>query len=195
VTPRTVTIVGASGTGKSWLLKNLSDSLTARGHDVIECAPAFRAEWPELADTGLTAPAWVILEQWPHLNQANNSGLGSMDQPRPSTDKPPPEPLTLMMGMDLPGLGLHQQHEDRLVRQALGVSNTPFRVIYGQGMDRLSNALRAVGLPGETTAWAQTRESDQFHINRGRDTWQCNDCSDPGCEHRLFTGLLAGRSI
>ena len=64
----------------------------------------------------------------------------------------------------------------------------------GQGVDRLSNALMALGLACDTVTTGLDRESAQFNINRGRDVWQCNDCSDPSCEHKLFTGLLAKRA-
>ena len=52
----------------------------------------------------------------------------------------------------------------------------------------------ALGLPGEDEAARSTRENAQFAINEGRTVWQCNECSDPECEHKLFTGLLAKRS-
>ena len=45
-----------------------------------------------------------------------------------------------------------------------------------------------------TAPW-QDRERSQFNINGGRDTWVCNDCSDPACEHKLFTRLLTQRTI
>ena len=102
---------------------------------------------------------------------------------------------TLLMGLDLPGLGPEQQDEDRLLRQALSLSQTSFKMVYGVGVHRLSNALIAIGLNKvNTTAW-QERERSQFNINRGRDVWQCNDCSDPACEHKLFTRLLAQRAV
>ena len=51
-------------------------------------------------------------------------------------------------------------------------------------------ALLALGLPGEDeTAW-HTRQNAQYALNEGRTPWLCEKCSDPDCEHRLFTGLL-----
>lgn len=105
-----------------------------------------------------------------------------------------PQAITLLMGLDLPGLGPEQDGEDKRLRQALLKTQTPFTVIYGQGVDRLSNALMAMGLACDTVATGLDRESAQFNINRGRDVWQCNECSDPACEHKLFTGLLAQRA-
>jgi hypothetical protein len=83
---------------------------------------------------------------------------------------------------------------DTLVRQALERADIAYHVVYGQGHQRLNNALLALGLPGEDNAARTTRENAQFAINEGRTVWQCNECSDPECEHKLFTGLLAKRS-
>lgn len=94
---------------------------------------------------------------------------------------------TLLTGLDLPwvpdGLqrdGPHVQGPvDALVREMLGKASLPWRVVYGQGEERLKNALAAIeGHPdGEI---------------RPRRAWTCEKCSDPDCEHRLFTGLVRG---
>jgi hypothetical protein len=111
--------------------------------------------------------------------------------------------ITLVMGLDLPWVpdGLKRDGPqvrgpiDTLVRQALERSGTPYRVVYGQGPRRLDNALLALGLAGEDASAQDIREQGQFAINQGRSVWQCNDCSDPGCEHQLFTRLLKQRSV
>jgi hypothetical protein len=99
------------------------------------------------------------------------------------------------MGLDLPGLGPEQQRQDSALRQALGLTSTPFRIVYGSGVHRLNNALLALGMTAVNTAAWQDRERSQFNINGGRDAWVCNDCSDPACEHKLFTRLLTQRAI
>lgn len=106
-----------------------------------------------------------------------------------------PGVTTLLMGLDLPGLGLEQQRQDSSLRQALSLSQIPFRIVYGVGVHRLNNALLALGLTEVNTAAWQDRERSQFNINGGRDTWICNDCSDPACEHKLFTRLLTQRAV
>jgi hypothetical protein len=58
----------------------------------------------------------------------------------------------------------------------------------------LNNALLALGLEGEDASAQHIREQGQFAINQGRSVWQCNDCSDPACEHKLFTRLVKQRS-
>ena len=105
-----------------------------------------------------------------------------------------PGVTTLLMGLDLPGLGPEQQRADSELRQALSLTQNPFRIVYGLGVHRLNNALLALGLKEVNTAAWQDRERSQFNINGGRDTWVCNDCSDPACEHKLFTRLLTQRS-
>ena len=110
--------------------------------------------------------------------------------------------ITLVTGLDLPWVADGLQRDgphvrgpvDTLVRQALERAGIAYRVVYGQGHQRLNNALLALGLPGEDDAARTTRENAQFAINEGRTVWQCNECSDPECEHKLFTGLLAKRS-
>jgi HTH-type transcriptional repressor of NAD biosynthesis genes len=174
MTPRSVLILGAQGSGKSWLTQALSVSLETRGFCVTigTSALASMAPTPTIA-----APAhWLISEAL---------------QPPAVLD---PLPTTLLMGLDLPGLDSERQRQDSLLRQTLDGAQIPFRVVYGTGVDRLNNALLALGLAGEDACTGRERESLQFNINAGRDAWTCNACSDPGCEHRLFTGLLAKRS-
>jgi nicotinamide riboside kinase len=109
---------------------------------------------------------------------------------------------TLLTGLDLPWVADGLQRDgphvrgpvDNLLRQALERAGMAYRVVYGQGHLRLNNALLALGLPGEDEAARALREQSQFAINQGRTVWQCNECSDPECEHKLFTGLLAKRS-
>jgi hypothetical protein len=67
---------------------------------------------------------------------------------------------------------------------------TGFRMLIPAPVNRSS----FVGLSGEDDAARMTRENAQFAINEGRTVWQCNECSDPACEHKLFSGLLAQRS-
>jgi nicotinamide riboside kinase len=109
---------------------------------------------------------------------------------------------TLLTGLDLPWVADGLQRDgphvrgpvDSLLRQALARAGIAHRVVYGQGHLRLNNALLALDLSGEDEAARAMREQSQFAINQGHTAWQCNECSDPACEHKLFTGLLAKRS-
>lgn len=95
--------------------------------------------------------------------------------------------VTLVTGLDLPwvadGLqrdGPHVQGPvDALVREILGKAGVHYRVVYGSGPERLRNALAAI----DSTLAPQAAVRNW--------TWSCEKCSDPDCEHRLFTGLVA----
>ena len=75
---------------------------------------------------------------------------------------------------------------ERACRQALLRSGTAFQVLQGSLAQRMETVLHSLGLQTDTAA-AQSR---QFALNGGRTPWRCESCSDPDCEHRLFTGLL-----
>ncbi len=87
-----------------------------------------------------------------------------------------------------------QARIDAQLRQQLQALDLPFRVVYGQGPARLTHALLALDLPVPDEAARQSRQDAQFDLNRGRTPWSCESCSDPDCEHRLFTGLLRQNS-
>lgn len=99
--------------------------------------------------------------------------------------------VTLVMGLDLPWTadGLQRSRpEDRpevdtLVRHALQRASIPYRVIYGTGPQRLAAALHAL-------AQAPAQEGPRTASRPW--AWSCEKCSDPDCEHRLFTDLLPG---
>ena len=105
-------------------------------------------------------------------------------------------PLNLLMGLDLPWTpdGLFRDGPairdatDASLRRALDVARLPYQTIYGQQEVRLQQALRAVGrwlgrdlLPADPA------------LTDGRGLWRCDNCSDPDCERRLFTGLVGAR--
>lgn len=104
--------------------------------------------------------------------------------------------LVLLMGLDQPATGTtaHQmQQHDARIREQLYALQLPYRMVYGSGPTRLANALLALGLPAPDTATQETRQQAQFDLNRGRTPWSCGQCSDPACEHKLFTSLLLRR--
>lgn len=71
---------------------------------------------------------------------------------------------------------------DVLLRQALVHAQIPFQVIYGLGEDRLAHALSAL-----------KRSPAVREARRKPWVWACDKCSDPVCEHRLLSELLASR--
>jgi HTH-type transcriptional regulator, transcriptional repressor of NAD biosynthesis genes len=98
------------------------------------------------------------------------------------------------MGLDLPWTpdGLFRDSPavrdatDSLLRRELQRAGIAFQTVYGQGEMRLRQALRAIG-----TALGRPLVKDDPALANGLRPWSCENCSDPDCEHRLFTGLLS----
>jgi nicotinamide riboside kinase len=214
-----IAILGAESTGKSWLAKALAGVMQSRGLSVHKVDEALR-HWCERegrtplaheqldiaqaqAQAATRIPQGVVISDTTPLMTAVYSHLLFSDEslyPMALAHQALFD-QTLVTGLDLPWVADVLQRDgphvrgpvDTLVRQALERAGIAYRVVYGQGHQRLNNALLALGLPGEDEAARMTRENAQFAINEGRTVWQCNECSDPECEHKLFTGLLAKR--
>lgn len=100
--------------------------------------------------------------------------------------------LTLLTGLDLPWVADGLQRDgphvrepvDALIRAALLRGNINYQVVYGAGTSRLENALTCLGL-GKSVA-----QITQDTTTSNRKLWVCERCSDPDCEHRLFTSLI-----
>jgi nicotinamide riboside kinase len=97
--------------------------------------------------------------------------------------------LTLLTGLDLPWVadGLQRagpqvrDEVDALTRKALADAGVAYRVVYGQGSERVANALAAI----------DSSFAGQPAAGNRRWQWNCEKCSDPQCEHRLFTAKIA----
>jgi nicotinamide riboside kinase len=222
--PLRVAVVGAESTGKSWLTQALAGVLRARGqavHTVDEvlrqwCDRAGRTpqrheqmaiaqqQAQAVQPPGQPTPdTWLLSDTTPLMTAVYSHLLFEDESLYPmALAHQTIYDITLVTGLDLPWVADGLQRDgpqvrgpvDSLVRQALERSGMAYRVVYGQGPRRLNNALLALGLEGEDAAAQQVREQGQFAINQGRSVWQCNDCSDPDCEHLLFTRLLKQRS-
>jgi nicotinamide riboside kinase len=117
--------------------------------------------------------------------------------------------LTLLTGLDMPwqadGIQRDGEHVrspvDALLRQKLLSAGIVFEVIYGTGEQRTEHALqaikrhlnqhenatdsiapRAINTPAINQKDVKTAEKNWV--------WQCDKCSDPECEHRLFRRLV-----
>jgi HTH-type transcriptional regulator, transcriptional repressor of NAD biosynthesis genes len=218
--PQRIAIVGAESTGKSWLTQSLAEIIRLRGQSVHTVDEVLRA-WCEregrtphpheqlgIAQTQAQAvesvlSGWIISDTTPLMTAVYSHMLFDDKSLYPMALAHQAQyDTTLITGLDLPWVADGLQRDgphvrgpvDTLVRQALDRAGIHYRVVYGQGPQRLNNALLALGMTGEDGAARETRENAQFAINQGRTVWQCNECSDPDCEHRLFTGLLARRT-
>jgi nicotinamide riboside kinase len=105
--------------------------------------------------------------------------------------------MTLLTGLDLPWVADGLQRDgphvrepvDAMVRAALDRAGVVYSVVHGSGGQRLSNAWNALNLRAQADPPATTSVSSGSGVAR----WSCDKCSDPVCEHRLFTDLLAAR--
>lgn len=213
---RRIALVGAESTGKSWLAQALVEVLTRRG-ELVQWVPEELRHWCERqgrtpkaheqigiaqaqAQALLAIEHGVVIADTTPLMTAVYSHLLFDDEglyPMALAHQQLFD-TTLVMGLDLPWVADGLQRDgpqvrgpvDTLVRQALERSGILYRVVYGQGLQRLNNALLALGLGAEDEAAWHTRQNAQFALNEGRTPWSCEKCSDPDCEHRLFTGLL-----
>ncbi len=214
----TVTLLGGESTGKTTLAQSLHHQLTDQGiattlvpeHLRDWCAAHGRAprshEQSELAreqarriDNAAAQPgARVVIADTAPLVIAAYSELyfndlslhaGAIAWQRHVG-------LTLLMGLDLPWVpdGLFRESPavreatDAAIRHQLQAASLPYQTVYGQGEARSRQALRAIG-----AALGQALTPSDPVWPQGRRPWNCDTCSDPDCEHRLFTQLLSQR--
>ena len=211
-----IAIVGAESTGKSWLARTLCQVLQERGEavqwveehlrlwchregrtpEVHEQLPIAQAQAAAVLAIG---SGLVIADTTPLMTAIYSHHLFDDESLYPmALEHQRLYDLTLITGLDLPWVADGLQRDgphvrepiDAMVRRALMQAGLDFRVVYGQGLERLNNALLALGLPAEDERTWQRRASVQFALNEGRTPWLCGKCSDPDCEHQLFTGLL-----
>lgn len=129
----------------------------------------------------------------------------SAPQASPEDSLSPLTPITLLTGLDWPCPPAEQENReqrDAELRRQLQASGTPYRVVYGSTARRLTTALaaaQALQAPTPPTTVSLTRapvgnadgrrdeDDDQGRLKMR--SWGCEKCSDPICEHRLFTSL------
>ncbi|RSZ33738.1 MULTISPECIES: ATP-binding protein [unclassified Variovorax] len=106
--------------------------------------------------------------------------------------------ITLLTALDLPWVaddmrdGPHaRQPTDTLVRAALTSAKLSYAVVHGTGGERLANAWNAIVSIAGNEGRPRTRaRSDAKPASW---SWPCEKCSDPECEHKLFSDLIARR--
>jgi nicotinamide riboside kinase len=115
---------------------------------------------------------------------------------------------TLLTGLDMPweadGIQRDGEHVrapvDTLLRKRLQEAAIAFEVIYGLGERRLQAAIKAlfamqtIAPCAISTPATALKSSQNTSENASRPwVWTCDKCSDPDCEHQLFTRLTAQR--
>ena len=104
--------------------------------------------------------------------------------------------ITLLTALDLPWVAEGLQRDgphvrepvDARVRAALGRAAVPFSVVHGSGPDRLTSAWNAIN---SIAARAELADTPARSGSESGWRWPCDKCSDPACEHRLFSDLVA----
>ncbi|RQO82810.1 hypothetical protein [Acidovorax sp. FJL06] len=146
--------------------------------------------------TGAEALALALRQRIP----ASAARIVEVATPLPTL--PPTHPsaaLTLLMGLDLPCPAedrAAQEAIDAQLRAALQHGGVAYRVVYGQGEQRIAHALNAIkkiahqAEPAGASMELDTEKSPRTPRLRA---WDCEKCSDPVCEHRLFTSLVGSR--
>lgn len=107
--------------------------------------------------------------------------------------------LILLMGLDQPcptSERAAQEAADARLRADLAQVGLGYRVVYGHGEQRIDNALNAIKNIASNKYLSSARgifDSDSGTSIRTAArlrAWNCEKCSDPECEHRLFTALM-----
>lgn len=214
-----IAVLGAESTGKTALAGALAERLTQRGIAATQ-VPEYLREWCERE--GRTPrpdeQAAIAAEQSRRIALAARNGVAVADTTALMTavysdllfddrslyaDALAAQAgyaMTLLTALDLPWVADGLQRDgphvrepvDALVRAALGRGGVSYAVVHGSGGERLGNAWTALNLAAQSEAPASRRAASR--AREGGWQWSCEKCSDPVCEHRLFTELVARRS-
>jgi nicotinamide riboside kinase len=214
-----IALLGAESTGKTRLAHELANALLAQGlragavPEVLRewCTRQGRAPRPqeqlaiarEQEDRvdAATANADIVIADTSALMVAIYAGMLFPDGAlyRFAIERQQRYDATLVTGLDLPWVpdGLQRDASasrddvDALVRNLLQRAGIAFQVVYGEGPLRLFSALRALEaagiLPSDGTGRTLAEGARRPWV------WACEKCSDPECEHRLFTRLRDNR--
>jgi nicotinamide riboside kinase len=173
--PKKVALLGAAGTGKTSLVRALTLAIASAAPD----------DW-KISDESplqhlLQAQANANLDLTTALRLDSPEWLQALELQRGCDH-------TLLLALDVgpakanSAVTAQRLRMDALLRQILVQAQIDFQVIYGLGEDRLAQALSALKCS------PAVREAQ-----RKPWVWACDKCSDPACEHRLLSDLLASR--
>jgi nicotinamide riboside kinase len=204
-----IALVGAPGTGKTQLSHALAECLAQRGIAATR-VPDGLAEWRahEAREPGADACTGIAAAQTGRIAEAATRGVvvadttaliaavhsdlahGDASLYHAALEAQRSHAITLLMALDLPRADDEAARDapasDLRIRCALARVQAPYAVIHGRGAERLASAWNAI----QSMAAGTERRSDPAAQGW---VWPCEKCSDPGCEHRLFSDLLARR--
>ncbi len=209
-----IALLGAESTGKTQLATALTATLRSQGHSVSPISETLRlwcdaaGRTPRADEQAAIAQAHTeriaqapdatyLLADTTALVTAVYSELlfGDDSLYAAALEQQRHFDLTLVMGLDLPWVadplrdGPHSRAPvDAALRAALARANLPYQVVYGKDQARTTNALHAIEKVAAHADGISAR--GRFSLKSSPWAWNCEKCSDPECEHRLFTGLL-----
>lgn len=192
---------------REWCMAHGRPPLSHEQSDII----AWQNRLADAARARVGPAGWLVLDTTPLMTAVYSEHYFSSDALTASAVRIQKTfDVTLLMGLDLPwqpdgpwrdGPAVQQAIDTRL-RHMLHAAGIPFQTIYGTGPQRTSAALLCI-------AQALTADSAvQISLKKRAETLEpesaracfysklmpaCEACSDPGCEHRLFTQLVARR--
>lgn len=186
-----IALLGAESTGKSTLATALATHLRQQGNSVAvvpevlrewvtregreprpeEQLPIAQEQESRVDDAAAAAPDTIVIADTTALMVAIYSGMLFADGElyRFALERQRRYDLTLLLGLDLPWVadGLQRigaqvrEPVDALIRKALADAGLPYRVVYGQGAERVANALAAIDA---ASAASQPAEIGRAHV-------------------------------
>lgn len=209
-----IALLGAESTGKTQLALGLTAGLRRQGHTVSHI-PEYLRLWCDTAGRTPRADeqSAIAQTQTAQIAQAPSSTylvadttalmtavysdvlFGDASLYASALNQQRTFDLTLVMGLDLPWAADPQRDGpysrapvDAALRAALAQGNLAYQVVYGKDHARTQNALHAI--ESIATSVGSISARGRFSSKNSRWAWDCEKCSDPACEHRLFTDLL-----
>ncbi len=179
--PMKVALLGAAGTGKTSLARALTQALAGPS-----AAPD---DWQISDESPLQRLLQTLASAHPALDPSAARQLDSREWTQ-ALEVQRSFDYALLLALDVGPANVNANNAavaqrlqmDALLRQTLVQAQIPFQVIYGLGEDRLAQALSAL-----------KRSPAVREARRKPWVWACDKCSDPACEHRLLSDLLASR--
>ncbi len=207
-----IAILGAECTGKTTMAQALAQALTAQ-HPSTVWIPETLREWCDAHGRTPLAneQAHIAQMQWQRMQAHSAAAIvlcdtapllsavysdlifGDLSLYPMALEQQRSFGLTLLSGLDLPwvadglqrdGVAMRAQVDHRL-REVLLQNGIAFSAVYGAGEARTQNALQAIAYAMGTPRTGGVRSNWR---------WPCEKCSDPECEHRLFSGLLQAKA-
>ena len=137
-------------------------------------------------EVGPEAAWWVCPSDPGQLQALSGLGLHVLHSPEGLaaawvSRRSPPQVL-LLATEHTPSTGSNALAQESAWRDALHAAHIPYQTVWPDDGSHAAPVRRLMGL-SPTPA------------RRLYNPWPCEDCSDPGCEHRLFQDLIAQRQV